>query len=142
MRVRIIAKVLSTAGAVCAATALLAACGGDEVASGSQKPVVLTTFTVLADMTRQVAGDRVEVVSLTKVGAEVHGYEPTPSDLRRASSADLILDNGLGLERWFDQFIGRVQATRLVGDAADSPIVRLRGSRNQRSLVLAVGRSF
>ncbi len=50
-------------------------------ATGTSKPVVLTTFTVLADLAQQVAGDRLEVRSITKLGAEVHGYEPTPSDL-------------------------------------------------------------
>lgn len=68
------------------------------------KKVILTTFTVLADMTQNVAGDRAIVESITKVGAEIHGYEPTPSDLRRGQSADLILDNGLNLERWADRF--------------------------------------
>lgn len=68
------------------------------------RPLVLTTFTVLADMVREVGGDAVRVESITKVGAEIHGYEPTPSDLTRAQDADLILDNGLGLEGWFDQF--------------------------------------
>ncbi|MFE4463551.1 metal ABC transporter substrate-binding protein [Oerskovia sp. NPDC056781] len=71
---------------------------------------VLTTFTVLADMAREVGGDHVEVASLTKVGAEIHGYEPTPADLRRAASADLVLDNGLGLEKWFEPFVARLDA--------------------------------
>ena len=66
---------------------------------------VVTTFTVLADMTRNVAGEGVEVVSVTKPGAEIHGYEPTPGDIVAASDADLILWNGLGLERWFEQFL-------------------------------------
>jgi hypothetical protein len=57
--------------------------------------VILTTFTVLADMAQNVAGDKAIVESITKAGAEIHGYEPTPSDLRRGQSADLILDNGL-----------------------------------------------
>ncbi|MGM9322987.1 metal ABC transporter substrate-binding protein [Deinococcus aquaticus] len=68
------------------------------------RPRVLTTFTILADMTRNVAGDRIEVVSITKPGAEIHGYQPTPSDLIRAQDADLILNNGLNLERWFTRF--------------------------------------
>jgi manganese transport system substrate-binding protein len=73
------------------------------VASEGAGPLrVLTTFTVLADMAREVGGEHVEVASLTKVGAEIHGYEPTPADLRRAASADLVLDNGLGLEKWLD----------------------------------------
>ena len=68
------------------------------------KKVVLTTFTVLADMAQNVAGDKAIVESITKVGAEIHGYEPTPSDLQRGQGADLILDNGLNLERWAERF--------------------------------------
>lgn len=64
------------------------------------KKVILTTFTVLADMAQNVAGDKAIVESITKPGAEIHGYEPTPSDLERGQRADLILDNGLNLERW------------------------------------------
>lgn len=66
---------------------------------------VVTTFTVLADMAQNVAGDAADVVSITKPGAEIHGYEPTPQDLVRAIDADLILWNGLNLELWFEQFI-------------------------------------
>jgi manganese transport system substrate-binding protein len=51
-------------------------------------------------MAQNVAGDKAVVVSITKPGAEIHGYEPTPSDLERGQDADLILDNGLNLERW------------------------------------------
>ncbi|QGH68633.1 metal ABC transporter substrate-binding protein [Pseudactinotalea sp. HY158] len=82
--------------------------GEDKVgASGADdRPLVLTTFTVLADIARNVAGDHLQVESLTKVGAEIHGYQPTPSDLQRAEGADLVLDNGLGLEAWFARFIG------------------------------------
>jgi manganese transport system substrate-binding protein len=68
------------------------------------KKVILTTFTVLADMAQNVAGDKVIVESITKPGAEIHGYEPTPSDLVRGQGADLILDNGLNLERWAARF--------------------------------------
>ena len=69
---------------------------------------VVTTFTILADMAKNVAGDEAEVVSITKAGAEIHGYEPTPQDIVRASDADLILWNGLNLERWFEQFIANL----------------------------------
>ncbi|MFD6948494.1 iron-binding protein [Nocardiopsis sp. TSRI0078] len=83
--------------------------------------LVLTTFTVLADMTRNVADGRVEVASLTKPGAEVHGYEPTPDDLVRGQGADLILENGLGLESWFAQFTERVQApTAVLSDGIET----------------------
>lgn len=73
------------------------------------KKKVLTSFTILADMARQVAGDALVVESVTRVGAEIHGYEPTPSDLVRAQTADLILYNGLNLELWFEQFLGNVR---------------------------------
>ncbi len=69
---------------------------------------VVTTFTVLADMARNVAGDAADVVSITRPGAEIHGYQPTPRDLVGASGADLILWNGLGLERWFEQFLSNL----------------------------------
>ena len=94
---------LALAALACAALAL-AGCGS-AAGGDSGKPRVLTTFTVLADMAANVAGDRVEVDSITKPGAEIHGYEPTPSDIAKAADADLILDNGLGLERWFEQFV-------------------------------------
>ncbi len=85
----------------------MAACGGaaEGQGSGSGKPVVLTTFTVLADVAQNVAGDKLQVESITKAGAEIHGYEPTPGDIRKAAKADLILDNGLNLEAWFAQFV-------------------------------------
>ena len=69
---------------------------------------VVTTFTVLADMAQQVAGDAAEVVSITKPGAEIHGYEPTPRDIVGAVGADLILWNGLNLELWFEQFLSNL----------------------------------
>ena len=72
--------------------------------SDSGKPEVLTTFTVLADLARNVAGDRLTVQSIVKPGSEIHGYQPTPSDIERASQADLIVENGLGLELWARKF--------------------------------------
>lgn len=70
----------------------------------TNKKVILTTFTVLADMTKNVAGDKAIVESITKPGAEIHGYQATPSDLARGQKANLILENGLNLERWADRF--------------------------------------
>lgn len=69
---------------------------------------VVTTFTVLADMARNVAGEHATVVSVTKPGAEIHGYEPTPQDLVGALDADLILWNGMNLEIWFEQFLSNL----------------------------------
>lgn len=79
----------------------------DGLAEG-KKPKVVTTFTVLADMASNVAGDHAEIVSITKPGAEIHGYEPTPLDIARTADADLILWNGLNLETWFQQFLSNL----------------------------------
>ena len=80
---------------------LMAASG---VSAAADKFKAVTTFTVIADMARNVAGDAAVVESITKPGAEIHGYEPTPRDILRAQDADLVLWNGLNLERWFEQF--------------------------------------
>lgn len=87
------------------------------------KKVILTTFTVLADMAQNVAGDKAIVESITKVGAEIHGYEPTPSDLQRGQGVDLILDNGLNLERWADRFYNSIpRAERLTLSEGVKPV--------------------
>ncbi|MEB4615087.1 metal ABC transporter substrate-binding protein, partial [Leucobacter sp. M11] len=91
-----------------------AAAGTDAAAPQDDRPVVLTTFTVLADIAENVAGEHLRVESITKVGAEIHGYEPTPGDLRRAAEADLILDNGLNLEAWFEQFVAGMEVPHAV----------------------------
>jgi len=70
---------------------------------------VVTTFTIIADMARNVAGEAATVESITRPGAEIHDYEPTPLDIVKAQDADLILWNGLGLERWFERFFGNVR---------------------------------
>ncbi len=68
------------------------------------KKRVVTTFTIIQDMAQNVAGDAAIVESITKPGAEIHGYEPTPQDIVKAQRADLVLWNGLNLERWFERF--------------------------------------
>lgn len=85
---------------------LVAISAGQGLAQDKFK--VVTTFTVIADMAANVAGDAAEVESITKPGAEIHGYEPTPGDILKAQDADLILWNGLNLERWFEQFFANL----------------------------------
>ncbi|MBS5557513.1 MULTISPECIES: metal ABC transporter substrate-binding protein [Haemophilus] len=70
---------------------------------------VVTTFTVIQDIAQNVAGDAATVESITKPGAEIHEYEPTPKDIVKAQSADLILWNGLNLERWFERFFQNIK---------------------------------
>jgi len=72
--------------------------------AAAEKFKAVTTFTVIADIARNVAGDAAIVESITKPGAEIHNYQPTPGDIRRAQGAQLILWNGLNLELWFERF--------------------------------------
>ncbi len=69
---------------------------------------IVTTFTIIQDIAQNVAGDRAIVESITKPGAEIHGYDPTPLDVVKVQAADLVLWNGLGLEKWFEKFFGAV----------------------------------
>lgn len=69
---------------------------------------VITSFTIIADMAQNVAGDAADVVSITKPGAEIHNYQPTPGDLIGAQDADLVLWNGLNLEQWFERFLANL----------------------------------
>ncbi len=73
-------------------------------AQAAEKFKVITTFTVIADMAKNVAGDAADVTSITKPGAEIHEYQPTPGDIKRAQGAQLILANGMNLELWFQRF--------------------------------------
>jgi len=79
-------------------------------AAARDKPLrVVTTFTVIRDIAQNVAGDKAVVESITKPGAEIHDYQPTPGDIVKAQSADLVLWNGLNLERWFEKFFQNVE---------------------------------
>lgn len=72
--------------------------------AAEKKFKVVTTFTIIQDIAQNIAGNAAIVESITVPGAEIHEYEPTPKDLVRAQSADLVLWNGLNLERWFERF--------------------------------------
>jgi manganese transport system substrate-binding protein len=82
----------------------------------SEKIVALSTFTIIADMVAEVGGDKVESISLTKPGSEIHGYQPTPDDLVQASKADLMFENGMNLEVWTE---------KLRASVPDVPIIRV-----------------
>ncbi|WP_392553057.1 metal ABC transporter substrate-binding protein [Orbus wheelerorum] len=75
-----------------------------QVHAQQTKFKVITTFTIIQDIAQNIAGDAAIVESITIPGAEIHEYEPTPKDLVKAQSADLVLWNGLNLERWFERF--------------------------------------
>jgi manganese transport system substrate-binding protein len=82
----------------------------------NDKVVALSTFTIIADMVGEVGGDKVESISLTKPGAEIHGYQPTPDDLVQASKADIMFENGMNLEVW---------TTKLRASIPDVPVTKV-----------------
>lgn len=90
-----------------AAAVALGVTGG--VAFAQEKFKAVTTFTVIADIARNVAGDAAIVESITKPGAEIHNYQPTPGDIRKAQGAQLVLWNGLNLELWFEKFFVKLR---------------------------------
>ncbi len=83
--------------------------GTADARSGGKPFRVVTTFTVIQDIAQNVAGSAAVVESITKAGAEIHDYQPTPLDIVRAQAADLVLWNGFNLERWFEKFFENVK---------------------------------
>jgi|SRR5680860_891818 len=105
-RLRLIGAALAVLG-----LSVLAGCGeptGDTAATDGKFRVV-TTFTIIQDIAQNVAGNHAVVESITKPGAEIHDYQPTPLDIVKAQHADLVLWNGFGLERWFEKFFQNVK---------------------------------
>lgn len=92
---------------ILAAPLLLPAIAAAQPAARPKR--VVTTFTILQDMAQNVAGTAAIVDSLTRPGAEIHDYEPTAQDVVRAQAADMVLWNGMNLERWFERFFQRVR---------------------------------
>jgi manganese/iron transport system substrate-binding protein len=91
--------------------------------NAAEKFKVVTTFTVIADMAKNVAGEAAEVTSITKPGAEIHEYQPTPGDIKRAQGAQLIMANGLNLERWFERFYQHLEGVpEVIVSAGITPI--------------------
>ena len=84
----------------------------DVLGAEDQRFKVITTFTVIADIARNIAGDVAVVESITKPNAEIHNYQVTPGDIRRTYGSDLILYNGLNLELWFEKFFKNFNANQ------------------------------
>lgn len=93
-----------------AATVMAGGWAGWRAEAEEKKPFrVVTTFTVIQDIAQNVAGTSAVVDSITKPGAEIHDYQPTPRDIVKAQAADLVLWNGMNLERWFERFFETVK---------------------------------
>jgi manganese/iron transport system substrate-binding protein len=97
-------------GAMAAGLALAVVAAPCAALAQARKPLrVVTTFTVIQDIAQNVAGSAAIVESITRPGAEIHDYQPTPLDVVKAQSADLVLWNGMNLERWFERFFDNVK---------------------------------
>jgi manganese/iron transport system substrate-binding protein len=114
-------SVLKTVMVCMLAMSILAAAPGYAGDKGAEhagkmpgKMKVVTSFTIIADMARNVAGEVAVVESITKPGAEIHDYQPTPRDIVRAQNATLILWNGMNLERWFERFMKDVKGAQSI----------------------------
>lgn len=103
-------RILMGLGLIAAIAASVVRAGPALAQTASGKPLrVVTTFTVIQDIAQNVAGKAAVVESITKPGAEIHDYQPTPLDVVKAQSADLVLWNGMNLERWFERFFENVK---------------------------------
>ncbi|GED61455.1 metal ABC transporter substrate-binding protein [Brevibacillus formosus] len=109
-------------------TVLMAACGAPQVAneptkSDSDKLQVVTTYSILYDIVKNVGGDRVEIHSLAPIGSNPHEYDPLPADVQKTTDADAVFYNGLNLEAgnsWFDKLMTTAGKT-----GPDAPVFRL-----------------
>lgn len=137
------------------------ACGGAQdppsSADASRPLRVVATTTQVADFARNVGGDRVSVHQLLKPNVDPHDYEPSPADMQAISEADVLVKNGVGLERWLDEtisaagFDGRVvdasQGVRIrEGDASEEepegdPHI-WHDPRNAKTMVATIGKAF
>jgi manganese/iron transport system substrate-binding protein len=111
---------MSVRRSVVALALAIAALVSPAAAQAPDKPFrVVTTFTVIQDIAQNIAGDKAIVESITKPGAEIHDYQPTPLDIVKAQAADLVLWNGFNLERWFERFFDNVRGVPLAVVTAD-----------------------
>ena len=85
-------------------------------AQAQEKVKVLASFSILADLVREVGGDRVEVSTLVGTNTDMHGFQPTPAHAKAVATAQLVVINGLGLEGWADRLVkaANFKGTRLV----------------------------
>jgi manganese/iron transport system substrate-binding protein len=113
-RFRIRRETIGLAGAFLALTIAAASLPGAAFAQSPTAPGkplrVVTTFTIIQDIAQNVGGTAAIVESVTKPGAEIHDYQPTPLDVVKAQAADLVLWNGMNLERWFEKFFENVKS--------------------------------
>jgi zinc transport system substrate-binding protein len=95
-------------------TMMLAGCTESAQQHGNGKIIVVASFYPIYDFAKNVGGDRVEVTTLIPMGVEPHEFEPTASDIRKLSEADVFLYNGAGMEPWADSIVKGVEREDLI----------------------------
>jgi ABC-type Zn uptake system ZnuABC Zn-binding protein ZnuA len=98
---------------------ILSACQGRTVSTPSSTRLILASNTILADVARNIAGDRAEVDSLLPFGADPHEYQATPSDVQRISRSSVLIINGLDYERFLQPLLENAGGERLLITASD-----------------------
>lgn len=97
---------------------LFSACGGNAPPSGEADTALLTSTTFLADITRNIAGDRVTVESLLPIGADPHSYQPTPQDVAKIADSKLLIINGADYEHFIESLLENAGGERNVVEAS------------------------
>lgn len=92
--------------------------------SAAEKLQVVTSFSILADMTQEVGGEHIQITNLVGPDADAHTYEPTPDDAKALLSAKLIIKNGLGFEPWLDRLVTSTETSAPVISASRGVIPR------------------
>jgi len=94
------------------------------VAQAADKVKVVTSFSILADMTRQIGGDYIQLENVVGPDQDAHVYETSPDDARHVQQADLIIENGLSFEPWLDRLVTSSETTAKVIKASQGVLPR------------------
>lgn len=99
--------------------------------SAAEKARVVTTFSILADITREIGGDDIQLTNLVGADADAHVFEPAPAQVRAVLEADLVIANGLGFEPWLERLLanGEARGTRIDASKGVVPITVLEGEQ-------------
>jgi ABC-type Zn uptake system ZnuABC Zn-binding protein ZnuA len=101
-------------------TVLISSCGGKPASdTGTAAPVVLTSTSILADVTRSIAGDRLRVESLLPDGTDPHSYQLTPQDAAKIADSKLIIVNGAGYEQFLNSLLENADRQLTIVEASN-----------------------
>ncbi|MEO5899573.1 MAG: metal ABC transporter substrate-binding protein [Ilumatobacteraceae bacterium] len=120
----LLAVAVLVAFAGCGSNAASATPGAPGAPDGGSSITVVTTTTVITDFVRNIGGADVRIYSVLKANVDPHDYEPTAADLHEMATADVIVKNGVGLERWFASTINSADPRGAIVDASTGVQIR------------------